>query len=1331
MSFKKSIFHCLICIALFFLNEINAKNTNYYFKHLAIENGLSQNTVLSILQDKQGFMWFGTKDGLNRYDGNSIKVFKRNPGLFNSIDNNTIWSLMEDNQHQIWVGTDRGISIYNITDETFSHFDLKTETGYGINVPVLDIKTDKKGDIWIAADKLFRYSPQKHQLKDMSGSVENKVISSRTWSVMIDNDQTVWTALHNSGIRKYNIRNSTTENLIHDSEKKDLSKILFSKMINYKNNYVIAGTLNDGLKIINKITGEVKPYTIIGDIENTQLYVRTLDLFSDNIWVGTESGLYIIDTKTQKSTHISQNKDDPFSLSDNVIYSMFKDREGGIWIGTYFGGVNYIPKQTSFFEKYYPVANKNSISGERISGICEDNEGNIWVGTEDAGLNKFNPATKIFEHFKVNSGKNSISYHNVHDVILDGNNLWIGLFNNGINIIDLKTRQVKHFAKSSQPNSLDNNDVFALSKDKANNIWVGTSSGAFLFDKKNNNFIKQNQIGVHFISDILEDNHGSIWFATYDDGVFRYNPRTKECKHYAYNSKNSHSICFYKIISIFEDSKNRIWFTGETGGISVYNEKNDNFIQYSFKQGLVSDVVYKILEDKHGNLWLSSNSGLMKFNPETRKVRVFNTGSGILSNQFNYKSGFCDRNGKMYFGEINGLISFYPESFVNNDYIPPVVITNFKLLDKKNSYSVDMINKSKKITLKYYQSSFSIDFAALSYSAPEENHYAYKMNGLDNRWVFLDKAEKIIFSNLPYGQYRFQIKGSNNDGVWNENGDYIDIEIAPPFWESKLAYLFYAGLILWAMYSVFTQNTKRIKRKSKNDRILFEKEKEKEMYTAKIDFFTNVAHEVRTPLTLIQSPLEYILSNDVEKPELYSNLRVMEKNTNRLLSLINQLLDFRKTEAKSFSLTFVKTDISELLSETYIRFKPLSIQKGLDFSMIEPKDAISADVDKEAFTKIISNLFTNAIKYGQHEIKVILTATEGKFQVRVNNDGNIIPNELKEQIFEPFFQIKATDNRTVSSGSGIGLALVKSLVELHKGSIRLDNTVLTANSFLLEMPLNQSNTIILKEETEILENEDSLTAEVKGNKKERLLVVEDDEDLLTFVVEKLSNNYQVLKARNGIEAIEILQKENVSIIISDVVMPQMDGLELCKKMKEDVEYSHIPFIMLTAKTTIQNKIEGLESGADAYIEKPFSMDYLQAQLSSLLYNRKKIRTAFASSPYVKTVSIALNKSDEIFLNKVTDIILKNISDSDFRVDQLADSLSMSRSSLLRKITGISEFSPNEFIKIVRLKRAAEYFQDTDYPVNEVSYLVGFAYPSYFAKSFYKQFGILPKDFAKK
>jgi len=1327
----------MIILLLFLLSvSAEAKIPDYYFKNISIENGLSQSTVLSILQDSKGFLWFGTKDGLNRYDGNTIKVFKKDYSDPKSLGNNMVWSLCEDSMGYIYVGTDKGVYIYNKDDETFSFFDKVSDSGDIIRAPVLDVKADNNENIWIVTNKLYRYNIKDQKVYDMFTDHDRQKLFPRAWSVHIDEDNYVWACLHGLGIRKYFFEKDGYKHvdIVKDVNNRNMSNINFSKLVSVGNNHIIAGTLSGGVFIIDKTNNKVSPFLPDPKYNFSSLYVRDI-MQSDNgiIWFGTESGLYIVDTNNNRVEHLTQNLNDRFSISDNAIYSIYKDKEGGIWVGTYFGGISYMPKYYNFFEKYYPTTGKNSINGERISGICEDKNGNIWIGTEDAGLNLLNTATNTFEHFTPKSSKNSISYHNVHDIINDGDKLWIGLFNNGINVIDINSQQViKHYHKSDKFSLLENDDIFALHRDKDGNIWVGTSSGAYLFDRDKEQFIKQKQFLSYFISDIMEDSNGWIWFATYNTGVFRYNPRTKEYRNYTYDTDDPRSICHYKIISIFEDSKGRVWFTGESGGVSYYREGSDDFQCYGIQDGLKSDVIYKMLEDDKGNLWMSSNSGLMQFNPESKEIRSFNTGNGLLCDQFNYKSGYKDKRGKMYFGGINGLVAFFPDSYIPNNFIPPIAITGFKLLNKDaDSPGTVLIDKSKKIVLKYDMSSFTISFSALSFVAPNQNMYEYRMVGLDDQWVKLDKAQPITFSNLPNGNYQFQVKASNNDGIWNDNYESIDIEILPPFWKTKLAYMAYSIMLLsFIVYSIIAYD-KYLKKKAANERILFEKEKEKELFNVKIDFFTNIAHEVRTPLTLIKSPLEYIMQNDIDEQEMNENLVVMRKNTDRLLLLINQLLDFRRTESKAFSLTFTRTDAGELLSEIYNRFKPAAKGKSLNFSLVLPEDKVIADVDKEGLTKVISNLLTNALKYAQSVIEITLTADSARLYLRVNSDGRIIAEEYKEKIFEPFFQIEDKDVVATKKGSGIGLALTRSLVELHNGTIILDKSMSGLNSFFTSIPLYQDVSIVGIEEkdTEIEEDINEIPESV-GEQKVSILVVEDDEDLLSFMIEKLKKRYIVHYAYNGLDALKILDEEIINLVISDVVMPQMGGLEFCKIIKENINYSHIPVILLTARNGLLNKIEGLDSGADAYIEKPFSLDHLYAQISNLLNNRLKLRESFANSPFVSTGSIALNKADEQFLNKLNDIIQKNISDPDFHVDKLAESMLMSRSSLLRKIKGISEFSPNDFIKIIRLKRAAELLQEGEYKINEICYLVGFSSTSYFSKAFKKQFGVLPKDFVK-
>ena len=1345
MSKKSSIAHqraarkgTYLSVVLFVWASVAvfAQKGNYYFRCLNTENGLSQNTVLSILQDRTGFMWFGTKDGLNKYDGNSVKVYKYNEQDPYSLGNNTVWSLLELPDGIILVGTDRGIYQYNPSTDHFCFFDKKTDGNMSITGSVLDMKLDRQGYVWISCHNLYKYSTETGRLEIALYAQEeyedDKTFLSRTWSVNIDKDNQVWISLLNGGLKKYNPQTGQFYSYNRDASGGDLRKSQISYTVNVGNNKLLIGAFNDKLKVLDKTAGGISDYLGGETFADSVLFVRTMNVFSDrNVWIGTESGLYIHNPETKHTTHLTHHLNDRYSLSDNVVYSMYEDREGGIWIGTYFGGVNYYPLPYAYFYKYYPIPGRNSLSGERVSGLCEDKEGHLWIGTEDGGLSKLCLDDMNFEQIKC-----GLNYHNVHDIILDDDRLWIATYSQGINVLDLKTGQWKYYKKGEKDGMLNNNDIFALYKDTSGCIWVGTSTGLFQYDRVNDSFVLLSDVNNKFVSDIIEDGAGQIWIATYNSGVYCYNPRTKECRNYNHDMNDPQSICYHKITCMYLDMNNRLWFGSESNGICMFDERTGSFVRYGLQDGFSNNMIYKILEDDSGNLWLSSNSGLMRFDPETKQIRIFTQNNGLPSNQFNYKSGYKDKKGRLYFGSLNGLVTFRPSDFIQNNHVPPVVITDFKLLNNEsllNAECRDMEN----ILLKHNQSSFSIDFAALSYVAPEMNKYAYKMEGLENDWNYLSVPQKIIYSNLPYGKYVFRVKAANNDGLWNERGDSLAIIINPPFWRTTWAYLLYVMLVLFFVVAFFNYYIKKIERDNMSKRQLFESEKEKEIYDSKIEFFTNIAHEIRTPLTLIKGPLEYIMKHEVGREELKNNLFVMEKNTNRLLSLINQLLDFRKTESKGFSLTFTNENMNELLSETFVRFEPLAKQKGLTFELLLPDKLLLADIDREAITKVISNLFTNAIKYARNCIKTELTEEGEKCCLKVYSDGKRIPEEIKEKIFEPFFQAEEEQNK-VKSGSGIGLALVRSLVELHGGVVYLDVKVESFNAFVVVLPKKQEKVFEMIKETCVdakkTDRKQAFTEENLFEKKEtsNLLLVDDNEELLQFLQEKLNEQYVVFQARNGVEALNVLKKEIVHLIVSDIMMPQMDGFELCSYIKNNAEFSHIPIILLTAKTNVQSKIVGLESGADAYIEKPFSIEHLWAQISNLLNSRRKMREAFANSPFVHTGSIAMNKSDEQFLNKLTDMVQINISNADFNfnVDHLAEELCMSRSSLLRKIKSITGVTPNDFIRLIRLKKAAEILQEGEYKVNEVCYLVGFSSISYFTKAFQKQFGMLPRDFIK-
>lgn len=641
---------------------------------------------------------------------------------------------------------------------------------------------------------------------------------------------------------------------------------------------------------------------------------------------------------------------------------------------------------------------------------------------------------------------------------------------------------------------------------------------------------------------------------------------------------------------------------------------------------------------------------------------------------------------------------------------------------------------TREINLKYNQNSFAFRFAALCYAAPEENYLSYTLKGFDKEWYSTTKSSTASYTNLKPGDYTFCVKTANAKGEWSNDIKSIHIHIAPPFWKSPWAYLLYFILSAAGIGYIFYRFRKQITDKQRRQLEILEAEKEKEIYHAKIDFFTNIAHEIRTPLTLIKGPLENILHKEnIDRNTIRENLDVMERNTLRLLDLTNQLLDFRKTETKGFRLNFMDCNISQLIRDTYIRFNPAAQQNGLKFQTDLPEQDFNAPVDKEALTKILSNLFNNAVKYATSSIHVSLIPPCGMkepeyFSIMVSNDGHPIPHDMQEKIFQPFVQIKQTSGGQRTAGTGIGLPLARSLAELHKGKLYLKDS--EEICFCVELPVDQEKAIQLQKDSTISQTGNMQTAIRQHSTNICILVVEDDPEMQNFICAQLETVYCVIRASNGKEALQVLSEKTISLIVSDVMMPEMDGFELCHTLKTDIEHSHIPIILLTAKVTMQSKIEGIELGADDYIEKPFSTEYLLARIANLLSNQDKLRHAFTSSPFVNAKTIALSKADENFLDKLIEVIQKNISEPDFNVDILAEKMNMSRSSLHRKIKGIAQITPNEFIQLERLKMAAQLIQSGEYRINEVCYIVGFNSSSYFAKCFQKQFGVLPKDFCK-
>lgn len=1309
----------LIPILYLLLVWTNLQAQSFYFKNYQPHDGLSNSSVKCITQDTQGFLWLGTRNGLNRFDGNQFKIFRHNASDPTSIGSSSILSILTDSKGILWVGTTRGTYCYNPVKENFQPFN---------RIPIGEVNAihEYAGFIWLlSAGKLYRYNPYTTEIVpfDQNKNTLVAITSSKKGGL--------WTTDINSTIERYQVNEGEFVQIA-------VKKINRKALANTKTVYAI----NDSLLMVGTINS-----SYLFDFKNGTLKNLFANHYPQKViqanciiqqtesvyWIGTETGIYTYDIHTGQSQHIKKDLLNPFAISDNAVLNFYRDREDNIWFGTFFGGFNQYSNQFDNFKKYLYGFGKSALSGNIVHDIKKDNYGNFWIGTEDGGLNKIDAQTQQIQHFVANGKKGSIAHNNVHGLATIGDELWVGSTTHGLDILDVKTGELKKHYDRIGRGPLQSSFAVCIFKSRDNSMFVGTDRALYGYNKHSDSFdllpIKA------WIQGIYEDEYGILWVNTYGSGVYQYNRGTGEIQHLSSEQGKRNTLVNNYVNGLFEDSKKNLWFCTESG-LSKYR-RDGHFTNYLTESGLPSNQVFKVLEDDNNSIWISTGGGLARLDGDLPHMVIYTSRDGLPADQFNYNSAFKDKDGTLYFGTIKGMVSFNPTKSIKNSFIPPIFISDIQINNesipvRENGILKQSISLSKEIQLSYNSSNISFNIAALSFVSPKSNAYRYIMEGYDKGWTDITGNQKIYYNKLPPGTYTFRFKGANNNGIWNPTEKELRIVVSPPWWLSSWAYFAYFFAVSTIVLLILRYYFLLIKANNAQKMDNYERKKEQEVYNLKLEFFTNLAHEIRTPLTLIKMPLEKIIrTQQFTDSETASDLALMEKNTSRLIRLTNQLLDFRKAETNNMSLIFTKTDINSLLSDVFNDLNSLAKEKLLHYDLSLPRITLTAFVDEEALRKILTNLIHNGIKYADNYVHIKLlpfNSDDIMFNIEFRNDGEIIPFDKREKIFEPFYRLNESDKDT---GTGIGLPLSRSLVELHQGSLSLVYTEEHRNIFLLSLPIFQEQSLDIKpflEENYKTEERGMYTKEEEATEKPVILIVEDNKEILAYLNKELKINYTILRANNGAEALEILDRDNVQLVLTDIMMPIMDGIALCKRIKTDILYSHIPVIFLTAKNALDAKIQGLKMGADAYIEKPFSMEFLMVQLRNILNNRKIIKNYFTNSPSAHLAEINVSAPDKDFISLLNTIIYDNISDIDLNVEELAKLMNMSRPTLYRKIKGLSDLTPNELINISRLKKAAELLTQKEYNITQISTMVGYTVQSNFSRDFHKHYGMPPSTY---
>ena len=1332
---------------------VHASNSTYFFKHYNYEDGLISNTVNAIVQDEDGFMWFGTSEGLCRFDGYGYKTYVNIPGDKNSLNDNFISSVAVDsNRNCIWLVTSTGVSKLDKTTYMFQNYPISDSLRVRFS-PFSrgTICVDHNGNVWVEgfseayAEGLFKYDPVKDTFINLSKT--NKDVPQGISFIYEDKQNQLWIGTNHDLyafypetelFKKIAFKNNPIDSLYITCLYGGKDGKLW---IGTHHNHAIYLCENDSIELFYESEFSNDDYNWASSIsayDDNTLLVAVKDL-----------GVMTIDLTTGEKGILQPDMYHPNGINSknpNVIYS---DKGGNIWIGTYNNGVNFLDKHKKQFYLYQFNYTPSGLLSNNVRAFFEDSDGDLWVGTkEGGGISRFDPDNGTFENYKADKSKPNWLDNDIVICIneLEKGKLLVGTYGGGIYLFDKNKKVFSKFAMSNgSKNSISNKFVYAIYRDLDDQLWIGSNSSVDIYHTRTQTF--SHPKGVNYARCFL-DNGNAVLIGTWTKGLYVYDKSEKRIENYQFNNPELQKIKNVRINGMAQDNDGYVWMATNKGLLRFKDTKSEELL-ITEEDGLNNNNICAVLVDDHNNIWASTKNGIVKYNPGTGDSKTYNKYDGLQSNVFEEFVSLKTKSGYMLFSGLNGFNMFYPDSIKDNMNEPKVHITELSILNQPvkvgsvNSPLTQDISLTKKLKLNNIQSSFSFQFVAVNYTSPEKSKYLYKLEGYDTDWRKADERRIASYTRVPSGYYTFKVKASNGDGVWSANTEAIKIRIKPPFSRSAVAFTLYGLLFLGFLigYRIFVhhnaiQNARLEEEKRENQRL-------EEINRKRIRFFTNISHELRTPLTLIASPLARLSNYNTHDKQLSSLLHIMNRNAQRLLRIVNQLMDFRRIEENRIQLTVSEADIVAFVQDVLHSFDDIVLNRNIKitFNSNYP-DGFVCWFDASILDKVLFNLLSNAFKFSKvnGEISVEVLIENNEVQLKVSDRGIGIAAEDINKIFDRFYTTDQADHQF--KGAGVGLSFTKSLVELHHGKIRVTSKLGEGSCFTLIIPVSKDEYNVeerLDEKQEsLIENipENPLEVMPKLEKEPRtkthkdiILVVEDYDDLREYLVQNLSA-YTVLSCANGKEALKLAHEKMPDLILSDVMMPEMDGLELCKQIKTDIITSHIPVVLLTSQISAEQKLEGYLHQADAYIEKPFSIDLLEIQIANLLQLRKDISAKYSGDIVATNVEDGMFPMDKKFLNEAYKIIEAGMDDPNLSVESLSEKMGMSRSQLFRKFKALTNTTPSHFIKIARLKKAAKLLSGKEHNVNEVAIMVGFIDSSHFIATFKKYYGQTPKQFSE-